>query len=159
MTVVGIDVGKTGGLCAMSLLPAPEQAALVYEPWTDPYRFADFLEHFKPKMVFVEKVSARPGQGVVSMFSFGIRFGEILGVLAAMNQPHQLVPPATWCKAIHAGCKAGKPKERSLEAIQRLFPGYDFRDPDSPRSKKKHPGIVDAVLLAEYGRRQLAAKA
>ena len=159
MTVVGVDVGKDGGLCAMSLEASPQQAALVYEVWTDPYRFADFIEHFKPKMVFVERVSARPGNGVVSMFNFGMRLGEILGVLAAMNQPHQLVPPQTWAKALHAGCKDGKPKERSLEAIQRLFPGYDFRDPDAPRSKRMHPGVVDAVLIAEWGRRQLTAKA
>ena len=33
----------------------------------------------------VEAVGARPGQGVTSMFSFGLGYGTLLGVLAALG--------------------------------------------------------------------------
>lgn len=158
MTLMAVDPGATGGIAVMAMEGESAGTLVHVEPWVDPYRFADLLERYVPTMVFVEKVGARPGQGVVSMFSFGCRFGEIIGALAAMNQPHTLVPPQTWAKVMHAGTKDGKPKERSLEAARRLFPYIELRDTDT-KSKKPHPGIVDAALLVEYGRRITSPKA
>ena len=100
---------------------------------------------------FVEKTQAAPGQGVTSMHSFGIGAGIILGVLAALDIPTELVVPSVWTRVMHRGSQGATPKERSRETALRLFPGHTFLA--TSRSRKPHEGIIDAVLIAEYGRR------
>lgn len=123
---------------------------LVFDKATLP-DVAQGLKKWAPIMTLVEHVHAMPGQGVVSMFSFGRVFGEVLGILAALQLPHQLVHPRVWSRVMHQGVTGDEAKARSLLAAARLFPGVDLRASD--RCKKPHAGLVDAILLAEYGRR------
>lgn len=44
----------------------------------------------------LERVGARPGQGVTSMFKFGENFGFIQGLLTACSIPYGLVTPQKW---------------------------------------------------------------
>jgi hypothetical protein len=41
--------------------------------------------------VFIERVAARPGQGVTSMFRFGLTAGQIIGLVADLRVPYSLV--------------------------------------------------------------------
>ena len=102
--------------------------------------------------VFLEKSQAMPGQGSVSMFNYGVGFGTLLGVLAALKIPHTLVHPKTWCKVMHQGTTAGEAKERSLEAARRLYPQVELI---RPRCRKPDEGYIDALLLAGYAKRVL----
>jgi len=43
-------------------------------------------------------------------------------------------------------------KAMALVAAKRLFPGRDFKLTD--RSTKPHDGMVDALLMSEYGKRK-----
>ena len=52
--------------------------------------------------VVIEKVGAMPGQGVTSMFNFGMGFGVIQGVVAARELPFVLVTPQKWKKRSHS---------------------------------------------------------
>ena len=47
-------------------------------------------------------------------------------------------------------------KEMSKLAATRLFPSIDFRNPDrkTERAKSLHTGVVDSLLIAEFGRRK-----
>ena len=47
---------------------------------------------YAPKMAVVEKVSAMPGQGVTSMFTFGAAYDRI-GVIGGAGTPLTLVTP------------------------------------------------------------------
>jgi crossover junction endodeoxyribonuclease RuvC len=98
--------------------------------------------------VTIEKVGAMPGQGVTSMFSFGKNFGTWLGILAALKLPHQQVAPVSWKKRMMTDM--GKDKDASRVRAMQLFPNAQ-RD----LYLKKHHGRADALLIAEYGRRQL----
>ena len=109
-------------------------------------------KYSKDSHVFLEKAQSMPGQGVSSMFNYGVGFGTILGILAALKIPHTLVHPKTWCKVMHAGTTADDAKARSLEAVRRLFPSVPII---RPRCTKPDEGYVDAILIAEYGRRCL----
>ena len=60
---------------------------------------ADWLAHFDVRLAALEKVGAMPGQGVVSMFTFGHAAGAVAGVLAALEVPVTLVTPQRWKKA------------------------------------------------------------
>ena len=53
-------------------------------------------------MAYVERVSAMPGQGVASMFNFGVSYGVIQGVLGALQIPIVLVTPRSWKKRTQA---------------------------------------------------------
>ena len=104
---------------------------------------------------FLEKVHAMPRQGVSSTFKFGRVFGIIEALLVAHRLPYTLITPASWSKEMHRGVeKSLEPKKRSIIAAKRLFPDTSLVNGD--RSKKPHDGIVDALLIAEYGRRILS---
>ena len=150
MSVCGVDPGKTGGM----VLLRDDGAILGSLPFDDllPATVAEYLRDWAPTHTFVEQVSAMPGQGVVSMFTFGRVFGEVLGILAALDLPHTLVRPALWQKVLYAGV-SGDGKERSRIAAARLFPAEKFHA--TPRSRSPHGGLVDAALIAEYGRRTI----
>jgi crossover junction endodeoxyribonuclease RuvC len=91
----------------------------------------------------IEQVSAMPGQGVSSMFSFGDSFGSVRGILAAFKIPLYRVTPARWKHAMEL---TGAAKDASISKVMERYPGT--------RLRKKDDGIADAVLIAEYGRRQ-----
>lgn len=99
-----------------------------------------------PIVVHIEKVSAMPGQGVTSMFSFGRNYGQWEGVVAALNYVVNHVTPQRWKKTMLADMPKGKEVSR-MRALQ-LFP-YLAND----LKFKKHDGRAEALLIGEYGRR------
>tara|TARA_R100001463_G_scaffold51507_2_gene102194 strand:- start:832 stop:1311 length:480 start_codon:yes stop_codon:yes gene_type:complete len=92
--------------------------------------------------VIVERVSAMPGQGVTSMFNFGMGYGIILGILASYQCRHEIVSPVTWRKNL----KVGPGKDGSRAEAVRLFPAQSEKF-----SRKKDDGRADASLLAYWG--------
>jgi crossover junction endodeoxyribonuclease RuvC len=100
-------------------------------------------------IAFIEKVGARPGQGVTSMFHFGKSYGAMLGILAALGVPYVEIAPQTWKKEMLQDM--AKDKDASRYKAQTLFPEHDF-------NLKKHHGRADAILIAEAGRRRVMGK-
>ena len=97
--------------------------------------------------VAIEKIHSMPGQGVASMFSMGMGYGMWLGIISAFGLPYTLVTPQAWKKAMMDGM--GKEKDASrLRAIQ-IFPQLADQ-----LKLKKHHGRADALLIAEYIRKQ-----
>ena len=157
---IGVDPGKDGSLAILGYRDTPilvpfneaEYANQLrrLDPMRKPLIMQDKdlgqLEPIEPFCV-VEHVSAMPGQGVTSCFSFGSNFGFILGLLTAFRIPYQLVRPQKWKKEF--SCTSDK--NTSIEVAQRLFPGVDLRR--TPKCKKPHDGICEALLMAEYARR------
>ena len=143
MTYIGIDPGKDGALATIS--ESGEVAAVSFDPET--YKSA-LRAVSGPAIVCLERVSAMPGQGVTSMFSFGQNFGYIQGLLEAFEIPYELVRPQKWKKAFGISGK-----NQSVEICKRLFPGVSLRRTE--RCKKDHDGMAEALLMAEYARRKL----
>lgn len=93
-------------------------------------------------VAWVERVSARPGQGVSSCFAFGEAYGLVRGVLAGLCIPTHTVSPTIWKKALRLG--SGKESSR-LMAI-------DKWPKDAGVFKRvKDDGRAEAALLAMYG--------
>jgi crossover junction endodeoxyribonuclease RuvC len=145
MIYVGIDPGKKGAL------------AIIYEDGTHKeivFNEDDYLYELLslPKMktkCAVEYVHAMPGDGRSGAFTFGDNFGFIRGLLKALRLPYELVAPQKWKKEFSVTAD----KNTSIEVAQRLFPGTDFRATD--RCRKLHDGKCEALLIAEYARRNL----
>jgi hypothetical protein len=98
------------------------------------------IEQMKPTVAIVERVGARPGQGVSSMFKFGCGYGMVQGVIATLGIPVHFVTPGVWKK--HFRLPAEKEKARK-QAIS-LWPRCDRF------GRKKDAGRAEAALIARY---------
>ncbi len=180
MNIMGIDPGITGGIVVLDenqkVLAKHAMPAIITKKQTTSTKtgktttktttqldlkvIAQILEEWADyvDMVYLEKVAAMPNQGVSSVFKFGRVYGALEGMVTAFKMPMTLVTPAQWCKELHKGVSASmQPKDKSRVVIGRLFPKVDLRATE--RSKKPHEGMVDALLISEYGRRLLTSQA
>jgi hypothetical protein len=106
---------------------------------------------------WVEKAQPLPPKmgGGIANFHRGYGIGLIEGMLASLSIPYTLVNPKAWQKVMLEGTSGDDTKAKALHAYSRLQYPRDLLL--LGRSKKPHDGIVDAVLIAEYGRRQRGA--
>jgi crossover junction endodeoxyribonuclease RuvC len=139
---LGIDPGKAG---AIGIIEANGNLIGVIDMPEDPAGLvAAFLaEDPAGSRVIVERQQSMPHQGVASSFQTGKGYGQILGVLAAMGLPHEIISPGVWKKAM--GLSADKQKSR--EMARRLWPS-------APLHLQKHDGRAESLLLAEWLRRR-----
>jgi crossover junction endodeoxyribonuclease RuvC len=151
---MGIDPGKSGAICALSIRDT-ENIAVTFAKMplnkdgeVCAYGLTQVIKQIRPDKVMIEKVGAMPGQGVTSMFTFGNNYGQIIGVVAALGLTYETARPQEWQKQFHKGqLKTLKPKEKSLKAAKELFPKLSF----IPKGcRVAHDGLVDALLLAYY---------
>lgn len=148
---IGIDPGLSGAIAIISssgirffdcptikvngkTKPNPTLMASELKSWASPN-----------SIVIIENVHAMPGQGVSSMFSFGMGYGVWLGIVAALSIPLEFVSPQCWKKYYGLGTD----KESSRVTALQLFPN----EADNLKLKKHH-GRAEALLLAEYLRRK-----
>lgn len=152
MRILGFDPGITGAIAVIgggramvydmpiAKLKKGKNAVMAAELW----KLCASL-HFDA--VYCEQVSAMPGQGVSSAFSFGRSLGVIEGVAASFGKPFHLVTPQRWKK--HFGL-IGTDKDAARTIASQLFPEAEL-------SRKKDIGRADALLIARYGWEQAQA--
>ena len=146
---IGIDPGKTGAAALITdegnheILDYPGSPSLIVET------FMGWESKYNIIMAALEKVGARPGQGVVSMFTFGRNLGAWEGIISAFSIPFMMPTPRQWQKGIIDPKAGTDTKTRSLNTARRLFP-------DASLSRKKDHGRSDALLLAFWAKRQWA---
>lgn len=151
--IIGIDVGLNG---AIAMMRGETLTGIVDMPTVSLTRngvakrqisipeLIAILDEFKPEEAYIEKVFARSGQGVTSVFSFGRSLGAIEGVIAARSIKATLITPQTWQKAM--GVSGGKDGARAR--AMELFPhNVEYF------KLKKHDGRADAALIACWGLR------
>ena len=100
--------------------------------------------------VALERVAAMPGQGVSSMFNFGMGFGMWQGILAALQLPYTLVHSTSWKSKLMRDM--GKEKGAAIVRAKQLYPMAA-----GSLTRKKDDGRADALLLAHYAKLYLAA--
>lgn len=91
----------------------------------------------------LESVHSFSGQGVASTFKFGRAVGAIDAVCEAFRSPVHYVTPQRWKKLLGLDSD----KNKSLELARSLWP-------NAPLSRKKDNNRAEALLLAEYLRRE-----
>jgi crossover junction endodeoxyribonuclease RuvC len=92
----------------------------------------------------IEQVSARPGQGTVSMFTFGGAYMAAIAIAQRSYRPTTMVTPQKWKKAMGLS----KDKNLSLDMARELWP-------EAPLKRKKDNGRAEALLIAEFFRREM----
>lgn len=154
--ILAIDPGFSGAVVILS-----HAADLIFKSvmplvgkQLDFHGLTETLSKFKIQHCILEKAQSFPKQGVASAFNYGRHFGHLEGLVTMLKLPYTLVPPSVWTKELHQGIEKELPsKQKSLMAVNRLFPKLDLRA--NERCKIPHDGIVDALLIAEYGRRKI----
>lgn len=156
MTYIGIDPGLSGAIAVIEEDPLGNLGVLTYamptfrdgkKNYVDPVVLTRILSEVRgePK-VLMEKVSARPGQGVTSMFSFGESYGTAKGVIGCLGYPLELVAPQTWKRQVLSDYDYKGRKAASIEWCRDKFPDVDLRK--NERCRTDHDGIADALCLA-----------
>jgi hypothetical protein len=178
MIIIGIDPGKNGAIIELSDtgVRARYTMPLIGNEF-DIQALHQILCWFKNNgahHIFIEDVHAIFGSAAKATFSFGFVCGAIQGVVVACGIPFTVVQPKIWQKEVYQGIpeirkppiiiKKGKRTGQTIQgkrdckkmselAAKRLFPTVDLRKNEA--CKISHDGIVDALLIAEYGRRIL----
>lgn len=158
--ILGVDPGRAGGLSiideqlnliacyAMPVFKADDGKAKVCARSIN-----EILSQYEIDLAVVEKVGARPGQGVTSMFSFGDAFG-VVRAISEINSARIIYPrPQEW-----RGYQSlsGLSKEQIAEVAFNIFGAdqiYGRKNKAGNRSVKD--GISDSLMIAKYGVRFL----
>ena len=151
---IGIDPGVSGAVAILNshghlldVFNAPTvemKVGKALKRRISPEILVNLLLPFTDASAWVEQVSARPGQGVSSMFAFGESYGLVKGVLAGLQIQTNTVTPNAWKKAMQLN--AGKDASRAKAAQMWPQQAGEF-------SRVKDDGKAEAALIAEYGRR------
>ena len=148
MKVIGIDPGMKGGIAIldtetnkMRAIPTP----LIGKEIDYRNIYAEFM-FYEPSIVVVEKVHAMPGQGVTSMFNFGLSYGALVALATVSTGRLVLVTPQMWKKHILAG--TNKDKDAAIQFCNHTYPNVNLI---LPRCRNAHDGMADAICLAHYG--------
>lgn len=165
MLIIGIDPGITGAVAAINIdynnnkpkvkdtpvevVKSGRKKKTVYLESAMFQALTDlaFNQPNNDIHVFMEKVGAMPGQGVTSMFNFGMGYGIWKGILAALQWPYTLVTPQAWKKVLMQGIQD---KDAARGRACQLFPMMA-----QELSRKKDIGRADALLIACYGQHQI----
>lgn len=156
MIIAGIDPGLNG---AVALYDTGNGTCVVHDMPTyalvrggkskreiDAHQIADILRSQRIGHLFIEQVSAMPGQGVSGVFAFGQAFGIVKGVAAAIGIPMSFVVPAKWKRDL--GVPAAKDGARARAS--QLLPSAADQWP-----LVKHDGRAESALITLWGIRHL----
>jgi len=157
MIYIGIDPGKSGGIAAIDITRQSTHVTPVILSGKDVDAFAisEWIIHILKGrnniVACIEKVHAMPGQGVTSMFKFGFVTGVMHGIIRTLGIPLHLVTPQAWKKEILAGTP--KDKDAAIDYCRRVYPNVNLLA--TPRSRKPHSGMADALCIAKYAQETL----
>lgn len=163
--VIGIDPGKNGGIAMLDqdgqpieVVNMPETPKDLLDCLSNLLMVGGAMSDNASFVCYIEKVGGIPGQGASSAFSFGKGCGHLEMALLALKLSTNEVTPQKWQKGYQVGSSsitkssAAEKKEHKnkLKAkSQSLFPQL---------GKKITNATCDALLIAEYGRKQEVGK-
>jgi hypothetical protein len=148
--VLAVDPGLTGALACYD----DELTGLVLQDMPIAQRrtgggreileaeLARIIRSLCPDEAVVERVHSLPKQGVVSTFNFGVGYGIVKGILAALSVPTTFMTPQEWRRIARVDGTPGDKGASRIRASQ-LYPAQA-----SMFFRSKDHGRADAALLA-----------
>ena len=161
---VGIDNGLLGGLgavqedgeivfcMAMPVLKQGKGRVIDIKGVWDALR--PFQE--ENQLVVIIEEAAKHSPGTLALCSTWFTYGHLCALMALKGIRHEVVQPQKWQKMFWV--KPAMPKSEkfdtkaaALVAAKKLWPAWSFLATN--KSTVPHDGIIDSLLLGEYGRR------
>lgn len=155
--IVGIDPGINGAAAALNAGGFAEVIDLPTH-WTGKWReindvdFLEWLRRIEPDRIVIENVHSMPGEGVRSVFRFGVAFGMLKAMCHAYLGIHslELVEPAVWKGYFNL---PGRDKEAARTRAIKLFPNEAGR-----LHRKLDHQRAEAMLIAWWADRPIIGK-
>jgi hypothetical protein len=160
---IGIDIGLQGGIVILD----KDGTIKEFHNMPKDKSGIDIIELDKifweyegsPCMVIFEKLGPIFGSSKKTAWSMGVQVGLMKTICSIRSLPYTEVQAKVWQKEMFQGIpaitKAGKSsldtKAMALEAFKRLYPKVDFK---RPKADKQYDGLIDALLMADYGKRK-----
>lgn len=149
--LIGVDPGAEGCLVALSAADFSHidhlQMPLDASSRADGYAVAAWLlelsARYRISSAYIEKVGARPRQGVCSAFSFGYSTGVIVGVLSELRVSTTAITPQAWKKA--AGLIGTEKDASRIKALESYPQIKDLQ------KKAKGQALADAIYICRAG--------
>lgn len=159
MLVLGLDPGVQGAFALLGddgvILPddlpvhlAQHGQRAIKRHELDLHSLRLVLQQHVITHAYVERVTARPGQGVTGVFRFGEAFGLLTGLLVGLSVPLTFIAPKIWQRAHGVGPSPDAARQRAVQ----LYPQVALQ-----LARKRDCNRADALLIADYSRRQLLA--
>lgn len=140
---IGIDPGKKGAIAVLT-----EDGKAQTHDWNHEAGMRDVMLEIDATLdvqaVCIERVGAMPGNGPVSMFSFGQNYGYWIGATTILQWPTFTARPQDWMKGMVG-------KEGAMPVAARLFPKVNLYGPKGGIKD----GRADALLIAHHARKQV----
>jgi len=151
--VAGIDPGVTGALAVIgeeSQVYDLGVASIGSTNQLSPQALAHQLIESGADVIVIEDNRANGMNGSKANFSMGLSLGVCYGVIGTLGRRLIRVKPHEWQKSLGLGSVvAAQRKEAHRQRARELFPELDDQ-----LSRKKDHNRADALLIAEYGRKQ-----
>jgi crossover junction endodeoxyribonuclease RuvC len=147
---VGIDPGSTGAVVILDERGSIELASLMpirkvgKRSEVDAAALAAMVASDQETRACVENVTAF-GMGRTSAFTFGKNLGAVHAVLDVLNIPTMRVLPRLWQEVFWCRQNVEDTKTAAVACVLDRWPQMA-----SALKLKKHQGIADAVLIAEW---------
>jgi len=163
MIYVGIDNGITGGLVALSEshgmiigmtpMPVSRHRSRNEINVREVYRWLS--EVTGGNLSNADYIIEEPNNSRTpsTAYSVASSFHSMRGFFDTLMLNWHRVTPQEWQKAMLGKVQAGDTKPAALIKASELWPEEDWLA--TPRSTKPHEGMIDAALIAEYGRRTI----
>lgn len=147
-TYIGLDPGKKGAMAIIGHSNTTGETYMCKIIPYDPQEYIKALKQYNGATVCIEHVHSISKQGIASSFTFGVRYGWLLGMLDTIGVSYQAVSPQKWKKDF--GLLRSE-KSMSVEVCQHLLPNANLYRTE--RCKKPDDGMAEAALLALYAKR------
>lgn len=155
MIYVGIDNGLSGGIV---MIDGPHIIAALTMPTrgkangneVDADALHSWLGGLKVEATVIIETPGKFAKGVQAISSMWDSYGATRAVIECLGLRHHRITPQKWQRVMLPNCAKGDTKPAALARARQLWPGAKWTATD--RSVKAHDGLIDAALIAEFGR-------
>ncbi len=161
MIYIGIDNGVSGALVAISDRPSPSFIGSLPMPIVKARKGNEV--NIRAVHLWLTEITGgnlsnamyileEPGgsKSAKAATSMAGSFHSMRGFFETKLLRWERITPQKWQKEMLPGCETGDTKPRALELARRKWPKETFLKTE--RCKVPDEGIIDAALIAEYGR-------
>jgi crossover junction endodeoxyribonuclease RuvC len=145
MAYLGIDPGKSGAIAMVDKHGMTMDWIGLHETQSDIWKFVKLYAR-AIDWAIVEKVGARPGNGLSSTWKFAQSYGAALAMLIAADIPHEQHSPVKWQRRM--GLIRPKLTNAEKKKVNKAKAQEVFRNSINIIHRN-----ADAFLIAEYARR------
>lgn len=162
MIYIGIDNGLTGGIVALSDHPGPpiDMMTMPWKQWRSRKEIDVRAIHLWLSNVCGGNLSnavflieePNNSRNASTAYSVASCFHSFRGFFDAKFVPFERITPQSWQRFMLGKVPKGETKAFALAKAREIWPGEKWLK--TPRCSTPHEGLVDAALIAEYGRLQ-----